>query len=575
MRATLPTKIPFGIDVGVQSCPLCEFLLSLMKYFIYCRRSQDRDDQQVLSIESQKRELLAYARKHDLEVMEVISEDMSAYKRGRPKFKWMMEQIEAGKANAILTWHLTRLARNGADGGLIISFMDEGKIKELRTTEKTYLNTGDDKFMMTIHFAMAKKSSDDTSSFVKNNVKTKLEKGEYPGVAPYGYLNINDNSVISGKKYNQKKQEMLNASGKPLKRIELDPIEAPLIRRFIDLALTGAYSLTGLLEEAFKMGIQGKKSGKMLCKQSVLNILNNMFYTGKFTYLGEVHQGCHDPIMSEKEHEQIQEILHGRSRPKKGKNQYAYTLLVECPVCKNRLSGEYQKGIHYYRCARAKGKHSLCSYTTHIREDKIEEVLKETLQRIQIPESVISWGIKYLREKYKEENRFLLGKEELINKNIQNAKLKLERLTTKWLSEGNSNGELISDQEYSDQKKEIQKEIACMEEQLIDSNGEGKNWLMRCEEFFQRVRGLSREFETASFIEKRSILKTLEAKFILTSENIGVELQKPYSILLEPMPHVSSSELGGRRFGTGESATLSAQIKEWLPRLDSNQWPTG
>ncbi|MBI5414463.1 recombinase family protein [Candidatus Peregrinibacteria bacterium] len=542
-----------------------------MRYFIYCRRSQDRDDQQVLSIESQQRELMAYAKKHQLEVVDVISEDMSAYKRGRPKFKKMMDQIEVGKADAILTWHLTRLARNGADGGLIISFMDEGRIKELRTTEKAYLNTSDDKFMMNIHFAMAKKSSDDTSSFVKNNVKTKLEKGEYPAVAPYGYLNINDNGVISGKKYDQKKQEMLNMLGRPLKRIELDPIEAPIIRKFIDLTLLGTYSPNILREKGYKMGIRGKNSGKMLCKQSVLNILSSIFYTGKFLYLNEIHQGCHEPLMTKTEFDKIQEILRGRSRPKNRKNEYLYTLLVECPQCKNRLSGEYQKGMHYYRCAKAKGKYSECSYTTHLREDKIEEVLKKVIQRIQIPDRIISWGIKYLRQQYKEENGFLLGKEELINQNIRNAKLKQERLTTKWLSEANRSGELISDEEYSAQKKSIQKEVDDMEEQLADLKGEGNNWLSKCEAFFQKVRNIVWEFETADFMGKRDILKTLGSKFILTSGKIGVELEKPFSALLEPIPAIPLSELDKEYFKTGQNDLLPSEICEWLPRLDSNQ----
>ncbi len=227
---------------------------SPLKYIIYCRRSQDREDKQTLSIESQRRELLAYAKKHDLKVAEVIREDASAYKRGRPQFGRMMEIIEAGKANAVLTWHLTRLARNGADGGLIISFMDEGKIKELHTPEKSYVNTPDDKFMMTIHFAMAKKSSDDTSSFVKNNTKTKLDKGEYPGVAHYGYLNIDPNGVIAGKRFTNEKQRILESLGRPLRRIEQDPIEGPLIRKLIDMALTGAYNLRQLQEEGYVLG---------------------------------------------------------------------------------------------------------------------------------------------------------------------------------------------------------------------------------------------------------------------------------------------------------------------------------
>ncbi len=168
-----------------------------MKYFIYCRRSQDREDKQVLSVESQKRELAALASKLNLDIVDVITEEERAYKRGRKHFNEMMNRIEEGDANGILVFHLTRLARNAADGGLIISFIDENKIKEIRTIDSVYTNSSDSKFMMSIHFAMAKKSSDDTSTFVKNNTKTKVEHGEFPGTVAYGYLNIGLKVLIS------------------------------------------------------------------------------------------------------------------------------------------------------------------------------------------------------------------------------------------------------------------------------------------------------------------------------------------------------------------------------------------
>ena len=53
----------------------------------------------------------------------------------------MIEEIEKGKINAILTWHLTRIARNSYDGGRIIYLMDEGLLKEIRTPDGIYKNT--------------------------------------------------------------------------------------------------------------------------------------------------------------------------------------------------------------------------------------------------------------------------------------------------------------------------------------------------------------------------------------------------------------------------------------------------
>lgn len=543
-----------------------------LKYIIYCRRSQDREDQQTLSIESQRRELLKVAKAKGLNIVSIIEESKSAYKRGRPEFNKMMNQIENGEANAILTWHLTRLARNGADGGLIITLIDEKKIKELRTPEKVYVDNSDDKFMMTIHFAMAKKSSDDTSAFVRNNVKTKLEKGEYPGVVPYGYVNTDIHGVISGKRFDNKKQALLEQIGRPLKRIEVDPIEGVLIRKLIDLALTGAYSIPMLQEEAFKIGMKGKISGKKIAKQTLINILTNIFYTGRFKYLDEIHQGVHEPLMTEDEYQKIQEILKSRSRPKKYTRDYFFSGRVLCPECSYPMSGDFQKKKHYYRCGKAKGENATCDYKTYIRQDTLEEEMIETLKKVQIPERIINWSLKYLKQCYLEENKVLTGKQTLIDKSIAEEERKLERLTAKWLGEKNLNGELISDEDYKNQKNTIKEKIELYKEQSADNDNEKDNWLSKCETFFEKVRNISGEYKSAStLVDKRIVLNSIGAKFIRQDEKMTVQLEEPFSIFMETKTQYSSSRPLKKRSNKPESTVLIPEMDFWLLGLDSNQ----
>src|SRR3989344_1443166 len=152
--------------LGNQDRPFGHFPLPAMKYFIYCRKSSDREDRQLLSTDAQQRLLTEYAQTHDLEIVHTYVENQTAYKTGRPMFNNMLERLEKGEANGIIAYHLTRIARNSFDGGRTIYMIDDGIIKEIRTPEKAYINTSDDKFLMQIHFAMAKKSSDDTSQFV-------------------------------------------------------------------------------------------------------------------------------------------------------------------------------------------------------------------------------------------------------------------------------------------------------------------------------------------------------------------------------------------------------------------------
>ena len=49
-----------------------------MKYIIYCRKSTDTEDKQVLSLESQENELKDLALKNNLEIVETFRESRSA-----------------------------------------------------------------------------------------------------------------------------------------------------------------------------------------------------------------------------------------------------------------------------------------------------------------------------------------------------------------------------------------------------------------------------------------------------------------------------------------------------------------
>ena len=100
-----------------------------------------------------------------------------------------MQQIEAGKANSLLVWHLNRVARNAFDGGWVITAMDEGKLLAVKTPSRTYYNNPDDKFFLQLEFGMAKKSSDDSSVAVKRGLRSKLKLGWFPSQAKLGYLN--------------------------------------------------------------------------------------------------------------------------------------------------------------------------------------------------------------------------------------------------------------------------------------------------------------------------------------------------------------------------------------------------
>ena len=104
----------------------------MIKYFIYCRKSSEDEERQVLSIEAQLHELREYAKQNGLFVVREYYESKTAKEPGREVFNEMLGEIEKGSASGILAWNPDRLARNSIDGGKVIYFVDTLKIVALK-----------------------------------------------------------------------------------------------------------------------------------------------------------------------------------------------------------------------------------------------------------------------------------------------------------------------------------------------------------------------------------------------------------------------------------------------------------
>ena len=77
----------------------------MTNYFIYCRKSSEDEERQVLSIEAQLIELRDSAKQQNLFVVREFYESKTAKEPGREIFNEMLGEIEKGTAQGILAWH--------------------------------------------------------------------------------------------------------------------------------------------------------------------------------------------------------------------------------------------------------------------------------------------------------------------------------------------------------------------------------------------------------------------------------------------------------------------------------------
>lgn len=248
------------------------------KCFVYLRRSQDREDRQSFSIEKQDARVKQIIERNGFVARYLPSEERSAKYPGRPIFNDMMDRVEAGEARYIAVWALSRLSRNPIDGGRVIYALDSGKLLAIHTPERVYRNTPDDKMVLAIELALAKKNNDDLSVQVKEGFETKRNHGQYPGPAFLGYVN----AII----------------GPGERNIIPDKEKAPKVVHLFEYASTGLRTPKDVWREAQDIGLSSRR-GKVLGVQTIIELLKRRAYTGVFQYGGgEWHQGTYKPLVS-------------------------------------------------------------------------------------------------------------------------------------------------------------------------------------------------------------------------------------------------------------------------------------
>src|ERR1017187_2176313 len=224
--------------------------------FLYARKSTDVEDKQVMSIDAQLHELREFAAREQATIVAELIEKQSAKTPGRPIFNDMLARIEAGEADGILAWHPDRLARNSIDGGQIIYLLDTGKIKTLKFPTFRFESDPQGKFMLSIMFGQSKYYVDNLSENTKRGLREKVRRGEYPGIAPFGYRN-----------------------DYRTKRIVVDKVRAELVKTVFERYATGTVTLDNLRHFFANLNIYTRNS-KLVGRAFVSQMLSNPFYYG-------------------------------------------------------------------------------------------------------------------------------------------------------------------------------------------------------------------------------------------------------------------------------------------------------
>ena len=481
-----------------------------MRYLAYCRKSTDEKTKQILSIDSQIEELKQFAKRENLNVVNFVTESKTAKTPGRQQFNKMVNLIEDGKVDGIVSWHPDRLARNSIDGGRIIYLLDTGKLKDLKFPTLQFDNSPQGKFMLSIAFGQSKYYVDNLSENVKRGNRHKLKLGIWPNKAPFGYKNDRNTRTI---KVNKK--------------------ESLVVKKAFRLFAKGDQTFTQIANFMFAHGITAGH-GRPLHINQIKRMLNRTFYIGLIHYGGEDYQASHPCFISKSLFASVQQQLKYKDRhhTKRDIPIFKLTGLIKCSECGASITAEqhtkhYKKTkrtttYSYYRCTKKAGP----CHQPYISENNLTNQLTKAIGNVALSNS---WAIKW--RSWLKRDEVKAKKNTRFSANIQKQGLrvidqKLDALLDLHLEQG------IDSKGYKKKKNQLLNQKLKIQDKIRRIKAYGSHWLEPFNGFINDAVNASKIAHQENMDGSlKQTAQSIGSNFFLQDKKLIIKYKKPFASL--------------------------------------------
>lgn len=531
-----------------------------MKYLIYVRKStEDREDKQVLSIESQIEEIKGKFPSYD--VVEIIKESKSAYKPyNRPEFQRMIEIFESGKAQGLLAWHPDRLSREPISGGMVMHLLDKGVIKDLKFASYNFQLSPEGKMMLALTLSQSKYFSEKLSIDVKRGMLKKCKLGSMPTKPPLGYMP--DRLAEKGEKRHIK-----------------DPERFDLVRKMWELMLTGQYSIQKIINIATSWGLTTRPTKRIpaqtLSKATAHRMFSDSYYAGEFVWNNEKYQGNYPAMVTMEEFTKVQILIGNKYVPRPKKNETFFSGLIKC-ACGASIVLESKtkfvkaenkfKTYEYARCSRGK-KGEKCIDPV-IKLDDLKNQAIEYLKNIKISDAFHKWAVKHAQTVQLSEKEDRSMELASLRRAHDDCQKKLDNLLDLKISPSNSDGSLLSDEDFKKRKDELTVERDRFLSSINQINLRADKWAVIIQEVFDVAYNAQREFEETEDVQKKKdLLAKIGANLTLSNGKLDIQGKESYIVFKNRLPESrrieERSELEVRLYGKPKEATLNELYTNW------------
>ena len=368
---------------------------------LYERLSRDDELQgESNSISHQKQMLEEFARRNGLPNPTHFTDDgVSGTRFDRPGFLAMMEEVEAGRVEAIVIKDMSRLGRDYLKVGQVMEILRQRGVRLIAINDGVDSLKGDDDFTP-FRNIMNEFYARDTSRKIRSVFKSKGMSGKHlTGTVIYGYL------------WDEKREHWL-----------VDEEAAEVVRRIFSLTMEGygPYQISKLLSEAkveipavhlarFDEGVNRTKPVKDPYgwgSSTIVNILKKREYLGhtinfktrkhfkdkKSHYVDEsewtIFENTHEAIIDQETFDNVQRVRGNARRYPDGFGEaYPLTGLMYCADCGGKMyvHRTYNgKRVPQYTCGQY-GKYpigSLCPTQHRIKAEAVLTLIADMLRTI-------------------------------------------------------------------------------------------------------------------------------------------------------------------------------------------------
>lgn len=462
----------------------------MKKYFAYIRVSTVKQGERGSSLVEQRSAIEAYAVRQGLSIAAWFEETETAAKQGRRTFSQMLAELNARKADGLIIHKIDRSARNLRDWADLGDLIDHGVDVRFVSDNFDLLSRGG-RLSADIQAVVAADFIRNLRDEVKKGMYGRLKQGIYPFAAPIGYLNC--------------------GKGKPK---AIDPVKGPLVRQMFERYATSSIGFEQLRHEMWEKGLR-TSAGKAMYDHTLTAILNNPFYAGiiRLGTTGETFEGAHEPLVSKALFERVQLVLRGKTVAKAKKHRFLFRQMVRCEKCKSRtLTGELQKGHHYYRCHGCSG--------VSWRGDVLEAVVLAHVARIRFDVGEVRDIGDLVEKEYRE---YLSSRERLkvsLTLRLQHLDDRITRLT-----------DLLIDAAIDQPTFTARKERLLWDRRgIVDElkRADCRSPLQNVFEEFERENIELLRYESLLDCEKREVIDIICSNFSVYEENPTITLRSPY-----------------------------------------------